>query len=82
MVVLTCVDVPFEEFGGAAVLPARVEEGLREAEAVYVLCRLGNDSQVVARMLKEAGVAGGRVWDVKGGIREWARTAPGGFPEY
>lgn len=82
MPVLTCVDVPFEEFEGASALPALVKEGLSTAEAVYVLCRLGNDSQIVTRMLKDAGVAGGRVWDVKGGIREWARTAPEGFPEY
>lgn len=80
--VLTCVDVPFEEFEGASALPALVKEGLSTAEAVYVLCRLGNDSQIVTRMLKDAGVAGGHVWDVKGGIREWARTAPEGFPEY
>lgn len=72
------VDVPFEELDGAAGLPAEV----RDAEAVYVICRLGNDSQAAVHMLKEAGVAGGRVWDVKGGIREWARTAPEGFPEY
>lgn len=80
--VLTCVDVPFEEFEGASALPALVKEGLSTAEAVYVLCRLGNDSQIVTRMLKDAGVAGGHVWDVRGGIREWARTAPEGFPEY
>lgn len=88
---LTAVDVPFEEFqraaaaaaaAEAAVLPDRVRDRLYGARAVYVMCRLGNDSQVVARTLKTAGVAEGRVWDVKGGIREWARTAPEGFPEY
>lgn len=80
--VLTGVDVPFEEFERAPTLPGRVRDRLHGARAVYVMCRLGNDSQVVARMLKAAGVAEGRVWDVKGGIREWARTAPEGFPEY
>lgn len=76
------VDVPFEEFERAPELPGHVRDRLQGARAVYVMCRLGNDSQVVARMLKTAGVAEGRVWDVKGGIREWARTAPEGFPEY
>lgn len=76
------VDVPFEVFERAAVVPEYVREQLRGARAVYVVCRLGNDSQVATRMLKEAGVAEGRVWDVRGGIREWARSAPGDFPEY
>lgn len=63
-------------------LPEHVRERLRGACAVYVVCRLGNDSQAVTRMLKEAGVAEGRVWDLKGGLREWARSAPEDFPEY
>lgn len=50
---------------------------------VYVLCRLGNDSQVVTRQLKDAGVAGGHIFDIKGGIVEWARSGIAGpFPEY
>ncbi|KAG0644178.1 hypothetical protein HOY80DRAFT_1013691 [Tuber brumale] len=51
---------------------------------VYVICRLGNDSQIVARQLKEAGVfSDDRVFDIKGGIAEWARSGVAGeFPEY
>lgn len=45
-----------------------------------MLCRLGNDSQVVTRHLRDAGVV--KVWDVKGGIRAWARSRPSVFPEY
>jgi adenylyltransferase/sulfurtransferase len=41
---------------------------------IYVVCRVGNDSQVVARRMKEMGIdgAGKRVVvDIKGGMRAW-----------
>lgn len=93
------VDTPFSEFEAifgsssasstasqaeaSSKIPPSLKPKLEGNAAVYVLCRLGNDSQIVTRILKDAGVAEGRVWDVRGGIREWARSgARGEFPEY
>ncbi|KAI8618672.1 hypothetical protein BC830DRAFT_1165973 [Chytriomyces sp. MP71] len=60
------------------------EEGgeKREEEVlpVYVLCRLGNDSQLAVKLLQASGVD--RVWDVEGGLHEWAETVDSGFPKY
>ncbi|KAL7273127.1 hypothetical protein RUND412_004036 [Rhizina undulata] len=47
---------------------------------IYVLCRLGNDSQLVARQLRNAGLR--NVFDIRGGITNWARKSGGTFPEY
>lgn len=39
-------------------------------DPVYVVCRVGNDSQTVARRLID-GAGGRKVWDVKGGMKAW-----------
>ncbi|KAA8895900.1 hypothetical protein FN846DRAFT_784355 [Sphaerosporella brunnea] len=78
------VNVPFERFLAVGEgLPEEIVGLLQEERRdVVVLCRLGNDSQVAAKRLLESGVHG-RVWDVRGGIREWARIAPeDGIVEY
>ncbi|OAA53945.1 molybdenum cofactor biosynthetic protein [Niveomyces insectorum RCEF 264] len=56
-------------------LPDWLPEGMRTDMApIYLVCRIGNDSQVVTRQLKELGLdkEGKRfIGDVKGGIRAW-----------
>ena len=47
---------------------------------LYVVCRRGNDSQRVAQLLKESGIAG--VMDMVGGLQAWAAEADHAFPLY
>lgn len=52
---------------------------------IYVICRLGNDSQVVTRKLKESGLGdnGKRsILDIKGGLRAWKKDVDSSWPEY
>ncbi|KAH0611344.1 uncharacterized protein H6S33_010609 [Morchella sextelata] len=87
------LNIPYSEFESLALAEdttSKVPESLKSLLAksspeapVYVLCRLGNDSQHVTKHLKDAGVAGGRVFDIKGGISEWAKSGVAGpFPQY
>ncbi|KAF9046269.1 hypothetical protein BJ165DRAFT_1139329 [Panaeolus papilionaceus] len=51
----------------------------------YLLCRLGNDSQIAAHALKEAAKSSARhlvVKDVTGGLRAWSREVDQTFPVY
>jgi adenylyltransferase/sulfurtransferase len=60
----------------------------------FIVCRLGNDSQVAARALREAfvtkhGLSGTdegqlvhQVVDVTGGLRAWTRDVDPSFPIY
>jgi adenylyltransferase/sulfurtransferase len=56
-----------------------------EGDPVYVVCRLGNDSQIAVKKLKALGLDnGGRTWvgDIRGGLRAWREEVDGSFPEY
>ncbi|KAG6888505.1 hypothetical protein C0995_007843 [Termitomyces sp. Mi166 len=48
----------------------------------YVVCRLGNDSQLAADALRALGAEVGSVKDVVGGLRAWARDVDTEFPVY
>ncbi|TFY53650.1 hypothetical protein EVJ58_g9335 [Rhodofomes roseus] len=50
-------------------------------EETYVVCRLGNDSQIAADALRAASV-GGVVKDLVGGLRAWATEVDPNFPVY
>jgi len=46
---------------------------------------LGNDSQVVARQLKDAGLDGGGkrfVGDIRDGLKAWREQVDSSWPEY
>ncbi|KAI8804022.1 hypothetical protein BJ742DRAFT_826889, partial [Cladochytrium replicatum] len=47
---------------------------------VFVICRLGNDSQIAVNLLKDSGVS--NVKDVTGGLRSWSKTVDPEFPTY
>lgn len=52
---------------------------------IYVLCRLGNDSQLAVRKFKEAGLDnGGRryIGDVRDGFKAWKEHVDPDWPEY
>ncbi|KAG8835725.1 Urmylation protein [Serendipita sp. 399] len=53
----------------------------------YVLCRLGNDSQIAAEALRgiaraSSGSAGAVVKDIIGGLRAWSKEVDAQFPVY
>ncbi|KAF1831317.1 molybdopterin biosynthesis protein moeB [Decorospora gaudefroyi] len=59
---------------------------LRKSEKpIFVVCRLGNDSQVVVKKMKQLGLdAGGKryIGDIRGGLRAWRQSVDVEFPEY
>lgn len=58
------------------------ELGDAKGEAdVYVICRLGNDSQMAVDALRNAGRAG-LVKDLVGGLRAWSLDVDNNFPIY
>ncbi|KAI8969851.1 hypothetical protein BD414DRAFT_253186 [Trametes punicea] len=64
--------------------PTGVVAGLREGDTetdVYVVCRLGNDSQLAVDALNEAGTRS-LVKDLVGGLRAWAKEVDSNFPIY
>ncbi|KAJ5485506.1 Adenylyltransferase and sulfurtransferase uba4 [Penicillium diatomitis] len=54
-------------------------------EPVYVVCRLGNDSQLAVQRMKELGLGrGGQrfIGDIQGGLRAWREQVDPEWPEY
>ncbi|ESZ96277.1 hypothetical protein SBOR_3332 [Sclerotinia borealis F-4128] len=52
---------------------------------IYIVCRLGNDSQLATRKMKEMGLdlKGDRfIGDIKGGLRSWKEQVDDSWPEY
>lgn len=83
------VNIPFSKFqGGELGLGKEMGKGLGGGlgdRPIYVVCRLGNDSQVVARKLKDAGLDGGGeryIGDIKGGLKAWREQVDRNWPEY
>ena len=80
------VNVPWTGDAGSWIAAAaqRGELGLAGsgAQACYVVCRLGNDSQLAAKALLESGLAMGGVWHIEGGFRAWREGVDAGWPEY
>ncbi|KAH7138370.1 hypothetical protein B0J11DRAFT_13854 [Dendryphion nanum] len=52
---------------------------------IFVVCRLGNDSQLTVKRMKELGLDNdGHRWigDIKGGLRAWRTSLDPDFPDY
>jgi adenylyltransferase and sulfurtransferase len=84
------VNVPFSTLQGNREVsadwekPAWIPESLPADAPIYVVCRLGNDSQFVARKLKESGLHkdGRYIGDIKGGLKAWKEQVDSSWPEY
>ncbi|TAQ87298.1 hypothetical protein B7494_g4395 [Chlorociboria aeruginascens] len=85
------VNVPFSILQGirtisnVATKPTWITENLPSEAPIYVVCRLGNDSQVVVRKLKQLGLDGGgkrHIGDIKGGLKAWKEEVDSEWPEY
>lgn len=52
-----------------------------EHDGIYVICKLGNDSQIAAASLR-AVTSDIEIKDVVGGLRAWSKTVDPDFPHY
>ncbi|CAI7585488.1 unnamed protein product [Penicillium viridicatum] len=72
----------------AAQVPSWVPSEVASSEStnpIYVVCRLGNDSQIVVKKMKELGLDqhGKRfIGDIRGGLRSWKEQVDPSWPEY
>lgn len=63
--------------------PVWLPEDLADDTPIYVVCRVGNDSQTVARQLKDMGLdRGGErfIGDIEGGMRAWKAEVDSTLP--
>ncbi|KAH9848425.1 hypothetical protein C2E23DRAFT_871233 [Lenzites betulinus] len=75
------INIPIKEFLTKPPASLRETPGVDDGKDVYVVCRLGNDSQLAVDALKNAGCVG-VVKDLIGGLRAWATEVDGSFPVY
>jgi len=52
-----------------------------DSEEIYVVCRLGNDSQIAAEALRKE-IENITIKDVIGGLRSWSKDVDTNFPIY
>jgi adenylyltransferase/sulfurtransferase len=80
------INIPFSTLQGKNLAEVNIlPKSLTENSPIYVVCRLGNDSQVITRKLKEAGLDnnGKRdIRDIRGGFKSWKREVDPHWPEY
>lgn len=79
--------VPENETAASSQLPSWIpaEVATPSTDPIYVVCRLGNDSQVAVKKLKELGLdRGGErfIGDIQGGLHAWRRQVDPEWPEY
>lgn len=72
----------------AAQVPSWLPSEVASSEStnpIYVVCRLGNDSQIAVKKMKELGLDqhGKRfIGDIRGGLRSWKEQVDSSWPEY
>jgi len=84
------VNVPFSTLQGSrgwaagGEKPVWIPETLPSDAPIYLVCRLGNDSQIIARKLKESGLGkdGRFIGDIKDGLKAWREQVDNSWPEY
>jgi adenylyltransferase/sulfurtransferase len=82
------INVPFSTFEGGPKdgdKPSWLREEMQSDAPIYIVCRRGNDSQIVARKLKESGLNRGgsrKIKDIEGGWDAWKKQVDSTWPEY
>jgi adenylyltransferase/sulfurtransferase len=77
------VNVPWTGSKEAWVEAAMLRDEVRSGtQACYVVCRMGNDSQLAAKALMENQLAPMGVKHIEGGFRAWREEVDAGWPEY
>lgn len=75
---LALVDVPLCEL---LANPQTTLDTQDTNDEIYIVCRLGNDSQIAAQVLREAR-PGSVTKDLVGGLVGWAKDVDPNFPVY
>lgn len=79
------INVPFSTLQKRNIdsVPSWLPGDLPPNAPIYVVCRLGNDSQIVAKMFQESHLGGSRyIGDIEGGLRAWKAQVDSGWPDY
>lgn len=82
------INIPFSTFqkktqSTEQCRPEWMPESLPSDAPIYVVCRVGNDSQLVTQKLKDMGLGGGGVrfiGDISGGMRAWKQEVDTSLP--
>jgi adenylyltransferase/sulfurtransferase len=80
------INVPIHQLTGLKgnEVPDWMPQGVKEGGEIYVICRVGNDSQLAVKKLKELSLscqAGERfIGDIKGGMKAWKETVDASLP--
>ncbi|KJZ80147.1 hypothetical protein HIM_00861 [Hirsutella minnesotensis 3608] len=78
------INIPISRFNRGDVEPeALVPSGITRTAPIYVVCRVGNDSQIVARKLRELGLEANQhrfIGDIQGGVKAWKDTVDPTMP--
>ncbi|PNY25283.1 Adenylyltransferase and sulfurtransferase uba4 [Tolypocladium capitatum] len=76
------INVPISRFSRGDEMPELAAAAGKDG-SIYLVCRVGNDSQVAARKLKDLGFDNGGkrfVGDISGGIQAWRETVDPSLP--
>lgn len=90
------INIPYSEIAATRIENDGVYDAVRypwiyglgnipPCHSIYVVCRLGNDSQLAARKFKELGIGrNGERWigDIAGGLSAWRQQVDPDFPDY
>jgi len=75
------INVPWSDFTNR--IKSLRDENLdwTQKSGVVVVCKMGNDSQLAARMLRDSGVYHGNIVDLKGGLKAWRNEVDPTWPD-
>jgi len=79
------INVPFSTLQGRKIDgdPSWLPGNLPSSAPIYIVCRLGNDSQVATKILQDSHLADSRyIGDINGGLRAWKDQVDKNWPDY